>query len=378
MPAAATPTETPATTPVAINGFGRIGRCLLRALVESNRRDLEVRAINELADPATIRHLTQYDSTHGRFPGPVDLEPATPTGHALRVNDHTIRLLNQPQVAALPWRELGVEMVFECSGSFTDRKTAAQHLAQGAQRVLFSQPADRDLDATVVAGVNPGTLKPHHRIVSAASCTTNAITPVLQTLHRTLGIESGLLCTLHAAMHDQPVIDAYHHTDLRKTRAAFESMIPVDTALAAGIGRILPELDGRLAARAIRVPLANVSAMDATLQLRRTTTAADLNQILQQAAAEQYPGLLGYTEEPLASCDFVHDPHSGTVDASQTTVVNGRLAKLLIWFDNEWGYACRLIDVATLWLATAKNPQKAPLTRGVGGFPSAPHPPPAK
>lgn len=333
---------------VAINGFGRIGRCLLRALVESDfQSQIKVVAINELAGAETVCHLTRYDSTHGRFPGEVFLESGS-----LSVNGDLIRLLNCEKAADLPWRELGIDLVFECTGSFTDRLTAEQHLDAGASRVLFSQPADRDVDETIVYGVNDENLSAAQTIVSAASCTTNAIVPLIRILDEALGIESGVIRTIHAAMHDQPVIDAYHHTDLRKTRAAFESLIPVDTGLAAGIERILPELSGRFEATSIRVPVSNVSAIDLSVYLNSDADARRINQIIQAEANGRYSGLLGYTEEPLASCDFVHDSHSGVVDAGQTRVARGRLAKMLVWFDNEWGYANRMLDVASKWSKT--------------------------
>lgn len=334
-------------TRVAINGFGRIGRCLLRALVESDHQQkLELVAINELAGSETMCHLTRYDSTHGRFPGEVELQ-----GENLVVNGTSVRLLHEQNVEDLPWRELNIDLIFECTGSFTDRATAQRHIDAGASRVLFSQPADRDVDETIVYGVNEQNLTAAQTIVSAASCTTNAVVPVIKIISETHGIESGVIRTIHAAMHDQPVIDAYHHTDLRKTRAAFESLIPVDTGLAAGIERILPEMSGCFKATAMRVPVSNVSAIDLSLYLPSEPSADDLNQLLASAALGQYRGLVGYTEEPLASCDFVHDAHSGVIDASQTTVAGKRLAKLLIWFDNEWGYANRMLDVAAAWLS---------------------------
>lgn len=335
-------------TSVAINGFGRIGRCLLRALFESPHRPrFQIAAINELADRETICHLTRYDSTHGRFPGKVSLD-----GENLIVDGQAIQLLHQESVANLPWSELGVDLVFECTGSFTDCATAKQHIASGASKVLFSQPADRDVDTTIVCGVNDSDLSAQQTIVSAASCTTNAVVPVIKVIQDTIGIESGVIRTIHAAMHDQPVIDAYHHTDLRKTRAAFESLIPVDTGLAAGIERILPELKGRFEATAMRVPVSDVSAIDLSLYLEKPATADQLNQLLKEASQGMYEGILGYTEEPLASCDFVHEPHSGIIDASQTTVAGDRLVKFLIWFDNEWGYSNRMLDVASAWLSS--------------------------
>jgi glyceraldehyde-3-phosphate dehydrogenase type I len=228
---------------------------------------------------------------------------------------------------------------------------ALEHLRRGARRVLFSQPADADVDATVVFGTNHAELAARHAIASAASCTTNCIVPVIDTLDRMLGVESGVITTIHSAMNDQPVLDAYHNTDLRKTRAALQSIIPVDTGLASGIGRVLPRLAGRFEAQAMRVPTLNVSAIDLSVVLCRDTDAAGVNAVLRQAAEGALAGILGYTEEPLASCDFIHDPRSGVVDASQTRVSGRRLAKVLTWFDNEWGYANRMLDVALYWTA---------------------------
>ena len=329
---------------VAINGFGRIGRCTLRALMESNHRDqLQIVAINELADAETIRYLTSYDTTHGRFPGDVAL-----SNGALSIDGHDIHLSQCPTVADLPWREHDVDVVLECTGAFSDRATASQHLNAGAKKVLFSQPAERNVDATIVYGLNEQLLAPEMDIVSAASCTTNAVTPVIDCLHRAFGIESGMIRTLHAAMHDQPVIDAYHSSDLRKTRAAFESLIPVSTELALGVERVLPDLQGRFAATAMRVPVSDVSAIDLSVYLAQPVTLQVLHEKLKEAAA-QYQGVLGYCEEPLVSCDFVHDPRSAVIDAAQTTLAGDRLVKVLIWFDNEWGYANRMLDVASKW-----------------------------
>lgn len=330
---------------VAINGFGRIGRCLLRAITETKLTDvIEVVAINELSDAKTISYLANYDSTHGRFPGEISCAV-----DRLLVDGREIQLLSIESIEKLPWAELAVDLVLECTGSFTDRKTAMGHMQAGAKKVLFSQPADRDMDATIVYGVNDDLLRPEMQIVSAASCTTNAVVPVVDCIEKALGIESGMIRTMHAAMHDQPVIDAYHSSDLRKTRAAFESLIPVETALAAGIERILPGLEGKFAATAMRVPVSDVSAIDLTLSLSRETSADELNEILKAASASRYRSVLGYMQEPLVSCDFVHDRRSGIVDADQTTVAGDRLAKILIWFDNEWGYANRMLDVAQKW-----------------------------
>jgi glyceraldehyde 3-phosphate dehydrogenase/D-erythrose 4-phosphate dehydrogenase len=326
----------------AINGYGRIGRCLLRAAFERALAGrLDIVAINEIANLETMAYLTRYDSTHGRFPGWVE---TTPQG--LRIDGAAIAVSHQPQLEALD-----VDLVFECTGSFSSRARATTHLARGARRVLFSQPADADVDATVVYGINHHGLGAAQQVISAASCTTNCIVPVIDALERALGIDSGVITTIHSAMNDQPVLDAYHHTDLRKTRAALQSIIPVDTGLAAGIGRVLPRLAGRFQAQAMRVPTLNVSAIDLSVIVGRDTDAAEVNAILSEAAAAPLAGILGFTEEPLASCDFIHDPRSGIVDASQTRVGGQRLVKVLTWFDNEWGYANRMLDVALYWAA---------------------------
>jgi D-erythrose 4-phosphate dehydrogenase len=331
---------------VAINGYGRIGRCVLRALFEANLQDrLQVVAINELADCKTIAHLTKYDSTHGRFPRAVEL-----ASDELIIGSQSIQILHHANIENLPWYELGIDLVLECTGAFSDRLTAERHLQQGAKRVLFSQPGESSVDATIVFGVNQQDLKLEHTVVSAASCTTNCSVPVIKALHDAFSIESGVITTLHSAMNDQPLIDAYHHTDLRKTRSAMNSMIPVDTGLALGIERILPELANCLAAHAIRVPTTNVSAIDLTVNVKQDVTVAQVNAVLQQAAATQFNGVLDYTEELLASCDFNHDAHSGVIDSGQTRVAGKRLIKVLTWFDNEWGYANRMLDVTKHWL----------------------------
>ena len=330
---------------LAINGYGRIGRSVLRALYESPHRDqLKVVAVNELADAGTVLHLTRYDSTHGRFPGSLEGDE-----QALRVDGDAITLLSHADIGKLPWGDLGVDIVMECTGAFSDRATAERHLHQGAGKVLFSQPAQADVDATVVYGINHHQLQAEHRVVSSASCTTNAIVPVIQALDAAVGIDSGTITTIHSAMNDQPVLDAYHHTDLRKTRAAGQSIIPVDTALARGVERILPAMAGRFSAQALRVPTLNVSALDLTIQTRLDTDVESVNRALSDAAQSAFEGVLGYTEEPLASCDFNHDARSSIVDASQTRVSGTRLVKVLTWFDNEWAYANRMLDVARYW-----------------------------
>ena len=330
---------------LAINGYGRIGRSILRALYESPlRHELNIVAINELADAGTILHLTRYDSTHGRFPQPLEGDASQ-----LWVDGDAITLLNHSEIDDLPWGALGVDIVLECTGAFTDRATAEKHLHQGAGKVLFSQPAQSDVDKTIVYGVNHCELRAAHRIVSNASCSTNGIVPLIKALDDTVGIENGTITTIHSAMNDQPVLDAYHHTDLRKTRAAAQSIIPVDTELARGIDRLVPGMAGRFSAQALRVPTLNVSAMDLTVQTQRDTDVSAINKILRDAASSDFNGVLGYTEELLASCDFNHDPRSSIVDASQTRISGKRLVKVLTWFDNEWGYANRMLDVAKCW-----------------------------
>ena len=334
---------------IAINGYGRIGRSVLRALYESEARDhVQVVAINEPAHSKTIAHLTKYDSTHGRFNGTISASE-----RSLTVNGDRIKILHNQSLDQLPWGDLEVDVVLECSGSFSDRDSAEQHLTSGAKRVLFSQPAEPSVDATIVYGVNQQCLTGDETIISAASCSTNCVVPVIKVLDEAFGIEGGVITTIHSAMNDQPVIDAYHHTDLRKTRAAMQSIIPVDTGLALGIDRLLPELTGRFQAQAMRVPTLNVSAIDLSVMLKNQVDTASVNAALLAATHGNLRGVLGYTEEPLASCDFNHDPRSGIVDASQTRVSQQTLVKVLIWFDNEWGYANRMLDTLLSWYGLA-------------------------
>lgn len=332
---------------VAINGYGRIGQCLLRAIYERGlQHQLQVVAVNELADMETLTYLTRYDTTHGRFPLPVSHDAS----HLL-INGDAIRVLSSEQASALPWAELGVDLVLECSGSFSTRAEAQQHLDAGAGRLLFSHPAAADIDATVVYGFNHQVLNARQRIVSAASCTTNCLIPILDQLDQAFGLVSGVSTTIHSAMNDQPVIDSYHRTDLRLTRSALHSIIPVDTGLSRGIDRLLPHLAGRFECLHLRVPTINVSLMDLSVNLQRSTTVQEVNALLRtQADSTALQGLLGYTEEPHASVDFNRDPRSAIIDGTQTRVAQGRLLKLLGWFDNEWGYANRMLDVAHYWL----------------------------
>ncbi|MCF7982140.1 MAG: type I glyceraldehyde-3-phosphate dehydrogenase [Pseudomonadales bacterium] len=329
---------------LAINGYGRIGRCVLRALYESaHKHEMDIVAINELADIETIAHLTKYDSTHGRFRGEVAAD-----GDTLIVNGDSIPVTHFQQRNQLPWGDRQVDLVLECSGSFTDRVSAEEHLIRGAKRVLFSQPAEPCVDATIVYGINHASLTRGDTIISNASCTTNCIVPVIKCLDEGIGIEFGHITTIHSAMNDQPVIDAYHHTDLRRTRSASASIIPVETQLAKGIGRVLPEFDNRFTASAMRVPTVNVSIMDLTVQTKRATSVVEVNRLLKNAATGKLAGILGYTDELLASCDFNHDARSSIVDGGQTCVTGERLVKVMAWFDNEWGFANRMLDVANV------------------------------
>ena len=336
---------------VAINGYGRIGRSVLRALYESNARQwVQVVAINEPAETKTMAHLTRYDSTHGRFPGTVEWQQ-----DKLVVNDDVIQICHQEDLSQLPWTNFGIDVVLECSGTFSDRSTAALHLTAGATRVLFSQPAEPNIDATIVYGINHQVLSGDETIISSASCSTNCVVPVISVLNDSFGVDGGVITTIHSAMNDQPVIDAYHHTDLRKTRGAMQSIIPVDTELALGIDRLLPELTGRFQAQAMRVPTANVSAIDLSIMLNNQVDVDAINWALSNASEGYLIDVLGYTEEPLASCDFNHDPRSGIVDASQTRVSQNKLVKVLIWFDNEWGYANRMLDTLRHWSTLFKT-----------------------
>jgi erythrose-4-phosphate dehydrogenase len=327
---------------IAINGYGRIGRCILRAFYESNEYlDLKIVAINDIADTKTLAHLTQYDSTHGRFLGTV-----AESDNALVINEDVIKVSNKHELCELPWRELNIDMVMECSGTFTARSQAERYLEKGIKKVLFSQPAESDVDATLVYGINHESLDKNAKIISNASCTTNCIVPVLKALDDQFGIDKGVITIIHSAMNDQPVIDSYHHNDLRRTRSAMQSIIPVETGLAKGIERIMPHLAGALEAQAIRVPTLNVSAIDLTVSVSKSTDVDLVNQAMREVSESLLPNVMGVTEEPLASCDFNHDPRSAIVDLSQTRVAGVRLIKLLVWFDNEWAYANRMLDVA--------------------------------
>ncbi|WP_318389771.1 erythrose-4-phosphate dehydrogenase [Enterobacter sp.] len=327
------------TVRIAINGFGRIGRNVVRALYESGRRaEVSVVAINELADAAGMAHLLKYDTTHGRFAWDVRLER-----EQLFIGDDAIRLLHKPDIESLPWRELGVDIVLDCTGVYGNRQDGEAHLAAGAKKVLFSHPGSSDLDATIVFGVNQHTLRADDRMVSNASCTTNCIIPVIKLLDDAYGIDSGTVTTIHSAMNDQQVIDAWH-PDLRRTRAASQSIIPVDTKLAAGITRFFPKFNDKFEAIAVRVPTINVTAIDLSVTVKEPVKACEVNQLLQKAAQGTFHGIVDYTELPLVSTDFNHDPHSAIVDGTQTRVSGAHLIKTLVWCDNEWGFANRMLD----------------------------------
>lgn len=331
---------------IAINGFGRIGRSILRALYERNLQDqLQIVAINELADLETVSYMLRYDSTHGRFPGSVKLLGSESAAHGLVVNGDEIRVFHEAEISSLPWKAHDIDLVLECTGVVTNSDHAELHLYQGAKRVLISHPAEANVDATVIQGFNQQTLQANHKIISNGSCSTNCLIPVLELLNTQFGIERGMTTTIHSAMNDQPVIDAYH-SDLRRTRAAVQSIIPVDTGLAIGITRLIPELAGKFESLHVRVPTLNVSVLDVTLQLKQNVTVEQVNSLLKQAAENELSGILDFTQDPHASVDFNHDPHSGIVDGTQTRISDGSLVKLMIWFDNEWGFANRMLDTA--------------------------------
>lgn len=334
---------------LAINGFGRIGRNIVRALYESGLSDeIKIVAINELADPEAIAHLLKYDTSHGRFSFPVKLGEDT-----ISVAGDTIALFCEENPVELPWQTLDVDVVLECSGVYHSREHAQLHIKAGAKKVLFSHPADNDVDATIVYGINDDELKSEHTIVSNGSCTTNCVVPVIKVLDDAFGIESGAITTIHASMNDQQVIDAYHH-DLRRTRAASQSIIPVDTKLARGIDRILPKFEGRFEAIAVRVPTINVTAMDLSVTVNVDVDLKAVNNALKAQAKDRLEGILSYTEEPLVSVDFNHDPHSCIIDGTQTRVSHKRLIKLLVWCDNEWGFANRMLDTARAMVAVTQ------------------------
>ena len=329
------------TIRVAINGYGRIGRNILRAHYEGGKQHaIEIVAVNDLGDAKTNAHLTRYDTAHGKFPGTVELD-----GDSIVVNGDRIRVLSNRNPAELPWGELGVDLVMECTGFFNSKEKAGAHLAGGAKKVLLSAPGGKDVDATVVYGVNHAVLKASHTVVSNASCTTNCLAPLVKPLHEAIGLVTGLMTTVHAYTNDQVLTDVYHE-DLRRARSAPMSMIPTKTGAAGAVGLVLPELAGRLDGYAIRVPTINVSLVDLSFIAARDTTVEEVNGIMKKAASEgPLKGVLAYTSEPLVSVDFNHDPASSTFDSSLTKV-SGRLVKVGAWYDNEWGFSNRMLDTA--------------------------------
>ena len=332
---------------LAINGYGRIGRCFLRALLESPaKHNLQVVAINEPANLESMAYLTRYDSTHGRFAGQVDCADG-----ALTINGQRIPVSHARQPENVDWAALGIDLVVESSGCYGQRPELTRFLHAGCPRLLLSQPGNSadDVDATIVQGVNQQSLNGREQLVSAASCTTNAIVPILCLLDREVGLDQVLLTTLHSVMNDQPLIDGYHHDDLRRTRSAMQSIIPVSTGLARGVERLLPQLSGRVQAKAIRVPTLNVSAIDLTISTQRPVSAAEINRLLAEAARGPLTNLIAYSEAAHASIDFNHDPHSAIIDGSQTRCSGSHLVNLFVWFDNEWGFANRMLEVASHW-----------------------------
>ena len=329
------------TVKVAINGFGRIGRNVLRAIAENGRTDVQVVGINDLAPPATNAHLLRYDSVHGRYPGKVTME-----GDTLDVGTGPIKVTAERDVTKLPWGDLGVDIVMECTGIFTARDKAAAHLDAGAKKVLISAPGE-GADLTVVYGVNHQDLKAEHKVVSNASCTTNCLAPPAKVLNDLVGIVRGHMTTIHAFTNDQSLLDVFHK-DLRRARAATASMIPTSTGAAKAVGLVLPELKGKLDGVAIRVPTQNVSMVDLTFVAGRSTTVEEVNQALTEAAHGALQGVLDVCTEPLVSIDFNHQPASSTVDLLSTKVIDGQLVRIATWYDNEWGFSCRMNDTAAL------------------------------
>ncbi|HSW70257.1 MAG TPA: type I glyceraldehyde-3-phosphate dehydrogenase [Gammaproteobacteria bacterium] len=331
------------TIRVAINGYGRIGRNILRAHYESKKHpEIQIVAINDLGDVNTNAHLTRYDTTHGKFPGEVVV-----SGNDLVINGDKIRVVAERDPKKLPWKEMNIDLVLECTGFFTSKEKASAHLEAGAKRVLISAPAT-DVDATVVYGVNHNILKSSHRIISNASCTTNCLAPLVKALNDTVGVEKGLMNTVHSYTNDQALIDVYH-TDLRRARAAAHSMIPTKTGAAIAVGEVLPELNGKLDGFSVRVPTINVSVIDFTFTAKRETSIDEINKIMKKAAEGELKGILEINEAPLVSVDFNHNPASSIFDVSYTKVM-GNFVKVLSWYDNEWGFSNRMLDTAVAFV----------------------------
>jgi glyceraldehyde 3-phosphate dehydrogenase len=330
------------TIRIGINGMGRIGRCVARAIYETNAKDIELVAVNGPAPVETHAHLLQYDSVHGRFPHAVEVD-----GEDLKIAGKAVRLFRQKDPKQIPWGAMKLDMVLECSGKFNKRAEAAQHLESGIKRVLVSAPAE-EADATIVYGVNNAALKAAHEVVSVGSCTTNALAPVVKVLHEALGVEAGFMTTIHSYTGDQNLVDS-SHKDLRRARAASMSMIPTSTGAAKTIGLILPELKGKLDGISIRVPTPNVSLVDLSFTASRDTTKEEINAALKSAAGGALKGVLAVSEKPLVSIDYTHTIESSVADLTGTYVVGKRLARVASWYDNEWAFSCRMLDVARLW-----------------------------
>ena len=329
---------------VGINGYGRIGRNVLRALYEAQRqKDIQIVALNDLGDAKTNAHLTRYDTAHGKFPGEVAVD-----GDSMVVNGDRIKVLAERDPAKLPWGALGVEFVLECTGLFTSKAKAGLHLAGGASKVVISAPGSEDVDATIVYGVNHNVLKASHTVISNASCTTNCLAPVVKILHDRIGVVSGIMTTIHAYTNDQVLTDVYH-SDLRRARSATMSMIPTKTGAAAAVGLVLPELKGKLDGFAVRVPTINVSLVDLTFVAKRATSIDEINTLMKEAAGGAFRNILAYSDGPLVSVDFNHDPHSATYDATLTKVIDGTTVKVCAWYDNEWGFSNRMLDTTVAW-----------------------------
>ena len=333
------------TIKVGINGYGRIGRNILRAHYEDGKKhDLAIVAVNDLGNAETNAHLTRYDTAHGKFPGTVAVD-----GDSMVVNGDRIKVLAQRNPAELPWGALGVDVVLECTGLFTTKEKAGAHLKGGAKKVIISAPGGEDVDATVVYGVNHNVLKAGYSVISNASCTTNCLAPVAKVLNDKVGIAAGIMTTIHAYTNDQVLTDVYH-SDLRRARSATMSQIPTKTGAAAAVGLVLPELKGKLDGFAVRVPTINVSLVDLTFTAKKSTSVADVNAIMKDAAGSSgWKGILAYNDGPLVSVDFNHDPHSSTFDATLTKVIDGTLVKVCAWYDNEWGFSNRMLDTTIAW-----------------------------
>jgi glyceraldehyde 3-phosphate dehydrogenase len=332
------------TIKVGINGYGRIGRNILRALYEGRQKSqVKIVAINDLGDANTNAHLTRFDTVHGRFHGEVRVD-----GDAMVVNGDRIRVLAQRDPAKLPWGELGVEVVLECTGLFTSKAKASAHLTGGAKKVVISAPGGEDVDATIVYGVNHQNLKSTHTVISNASCTTNCLAPLAKVLHSEIGIVAGVMNTIHSYTNDQVLTDVYH-SDLRRARSATMSMIPTKTGAAAAVGLVLPELKGKFDGFAIRVPTINVSLVDLSFTAARRTSVEEIHRLVKAASEGDLKGILAYNDQPLVSVDFNHDAASSTYDATLTKVIEGTLVKVCAWYDNEWGFSNRMLDTTVAW-----------------------------